>query len=235
MFILIIEDEKAISDVVAAYLEKEGYKTEVARDGERAVEMFEDAREDGKPHDLIILDLMLPRVSGEDVCRAVRKVSQVPIIMLTARGSEADVIAGLDLGADDYVVKPFSPRVLMARVRANLRESASPKEIGAALRVGDLEIDMSAFEIRRGGEVLGVTRNEFLVFSTLASKPEKTFSRDDLISAAFGEDYEGFDRTIDTYIKNLRRKLCNNAHPHGYIRTIHGFGYRVDSGKNEKK
>jgi DNA-binding response OmpR family regulator len=229
MRILIVEDEKSISEVVSAYLKKEGYETDLALDGLQALELFNECRKKNTPYDLIILDLMLPRLSGEDVCKQIRVNSNVPIIMLTAKGSESDVIAGLDAGADDYVIKPFSPRVLVARVRAHLRGSSGSEiseDSSLILRIGDLDIDLTALEIRRGEKTINVTRNEFLVFSTLASKPEKTFSRDELISKAFGDDYDGFDRTIDTYIKNLRRKL-GDEHNTGYIRTVHGFGYRI--------
>ncbi|MCL1940536.1 MAG: response regulator transcription factor [Synergistaceae bacterium] len=230
MRILIVEDEKAISDVISAYLKKEGYETDAAPDGLRALELFNEGRNKNAPHDLIILDLMLPRLPGEEVCKQIRASSNVPIIMLTAKGSESDVIAGLDAGADDYVIKPFSPRVLVARVRAHLRGSSGYENAGdnsIVIKIGDLDIDLTAREIRRGEKAINVTRNEFLVFSTLASKPEKTFSRDELISKAFGDDYDGFDRTIDTYVKNLRRKLGDDNNNSGYIRTVHGFGYRV--------
>jgi len=228
MRILIVEDEKPISDVVSAYLRKEGYETDSAEDGLRALELFNESRKKHTPHDLIILDLMLPRLSGYEVCKQVRMSSNVPIIMLTAKGSESDVIAGLDEGADDYVIKPFSPRVLVARVRAHLRGNTviEPEgENSLVIRSGDIEIDMTAREIRKDGKTVNVTRNEFLVLATLAAKPDKTFSRDELIAKAFGDDYEGFDRTIDTYVKNLRRKLGGDNND--YIRTVHGFGYRI--------
>jgi DNA-binding response OmpR family regulator len=229
MRVLIVEDEKAISDVISAYLRKEGYETDSALDGLRALELFNKSRENNATYDLIILDLMLPRLSGEEVCKQIRKYSNVPIIMLTARGSESDVIAGLDAGADDYVIKPFSPRVLVARVRAHLRGSLVNEASGdhsSVMQIGDIEIDITAREVRKNGKAVNVTRNEFLVLSTLASKPEKTFSRDELISKAFGDDYDGFDRTIDTYVKNLRRKLGGDNN-NGCIRTVHGFGYRI--------
>jgi len=232
MRILIVEDEKTISEVVSAYLKKEGYETDLASNGLQALELFNEYRNKNAPYDLIILDLMLPRLSGEEVCKQIRLNSNVPIIMLTAKGSEQDVIAGLDAGADDYVIKPFSPRVLIARVRAHLRGSSGneiSEDSSSIMRIGDIDIDLTAREIRRGEKTINVTRNEFLVLSTLASKPEKTFSRDELISKAFGDDYDGFDRTIDTYIKNLRRKLGDD---HSYIRTVHGFGYRIDKNEN---
>jgi DNA-binding response OmpR family regulator len=231
MRILIVEDEKSISEVVSAYLKKEGYETDSAEDGLRAVELYNESRKKNAPYDLIILDLMLPRLSGFEVCRHIRQNSNVPIIMLTAKGSESDVIAGLDEGADDYVIKPFSPRVLVARVRAHLRSNMGSENSGAIsviVRTGDIEIDITAREVRKGGKIVNVTRNEFLVLSTLAAKPDKTFSRDELIAKAFGDDYEGFDRTIDTYVKNLRRKLGGDS-SNDYIRTVHGFGYRIGS------
>jgi DNA-binding response OmpR family regulator len=231
MRILIVEDEKSISEVVAAYLKKEGYETDLASDGLQAIELFSESKKKSTPYDLIILDLMLPRVSGEEVCKQIRLSSNVPIIMLTAKGSESDVIAGLDAGADDYVIKPFSPRVLVARVRAHLRGSLGSEfsaDSSSVIRIGDIDIDFTAREIRRGEKTINITRNEFLVFSTLASKPEKTFTRDELISKAFGDDYDGFDRTIDTYVKNLRRKLGGDNN-NGYIRTVHGFGYRIST------
>lgn len=221
MRILIVEDERGISEVIRAYVEKEGYEAKVADDGEKAVELFGSFNPD-----LVILDLMLPLLPGEEVCRKIRETSGIPIIMLTAKGGEDDVIKGLDVGADDYVIKPFSPRVLMARVRAHLR-STSAASSRAVLKVDDLNVDEVSREISRDGVVLPTTRNEFLVFLALASNPEKTFSRDELILTAFGSDYDGFDRTIDTYIKNLRRKLGDEKHTDGYIRTVHGFGYRI--------
>jgi DNA-binding response OmpR family regulator len=228
MRILIVEDEKTITDVVSAYLKKEGYETDSAPDGLRALELFSESKQKNTVYDLIILDLMLPHLSGEEVCRQIRLSSNVPIIMLTAKGSESDVIAGLDAGADDYVIKPFSPRVLVARVRAHLRGSLNEAsgENSVVIRFGDISINITAREVRKCGKVVSVTRNEFLVLSTLASKPEKTFSRDELISKAFGDDYDGFDRTIDTYVKNLRRKLGGDNN-NGCIRTVHGFGYRI--------
>lgn len=218
MKILVVEDERAISEVIVAYLKKEGLETDVAPDGAKAIEKFKNNN-----FDLVILDLMLPIISGEEVCREIRRVSEVPIIMLTAKGGETDVIAGLDVGADDYVIKPFSPRVLMARVRAQLRGYA-PSGVKKVIKIDDVEVDSEAFEIKREGKMLSVTRNEFLVFAALASKPDKTFSRDELIASAFGDDYEGFDRTIDTYVKNLRRKVGDR-----YIKTVHGFGYRISA------
>ncbi len=228
MKILIVEDEPSIAEVVAAYARREGFETVWAADGESAMELWE---RDGA--DLVVLDLMLPRLNGEEVCRRIRARSQVPIIMLTARGSEVDVVAGLDEGANDYVSKPFSPRVLMARIRAQLRpmRETRPKSEGAApvqCAGGRIEIDSERVEIRKDGVPIPVTKSEFLIFSTLASRPIRTWSREEIIRAALGEDYEGFDRTIDTYIKNLRKKLAEPGHENGWIRTVYGFGYSFD-------
>ncbi len=225
MKLLIVEDEPAIAEVLAAYAEREGYESRWAADGDEALKLW-----DGEPFDLVLLDLMLPKRSGEEVCKRIRAQSKVPIIMLTAKGSENDVIAGLDAGADDYVAKPFSPRVVMARVRANLRknEDAQP-EMKNILKVGNrIEIDPNRVEVRKDGQALPLTRNEFLIFSTLASHPLRAWSRDDIIRAALGEEYDGFDRTVDTYIKNLRKKLSEPGYENGWIQTVHGFGYKID-------
>ena len=229
MKLLIVEDEPTIAEVVAAYAKRDGYETQWAADGETAMELWE---RDGA--DLVVLDLMLPKLSGEEVCRRIRaRSSTVPIIMLTARGAEADVVAGLDEGANDYVSKPFSPRVLMARIRAQLRPIAEShaKTSGAPLircAGGRIEIDMDRVELRKDGVPVQMTRSEFLIFATLSSRPVRTWSRDDIIRAALGDDYDGFDRTVDTYVKNIRKKLAEPGHENGWIRTVYGFGYRLD-------
>ena len=149
--------------------------------------------------------------------------------MLTAKTSEADVVDGLDLGANDYVAKPFSPRVLMARIRANLRNKETRDNLASGLCAnGRIEIDPERVEIRKDGKVIPMTKSEFLIFSTLASRPIRTWSREEIIRAALGDDFDGFDRTIDTYIKNLRKKLAEPEHENGWIKTIYGFGYRFD-------
>lgn len=228
MRLLIVEDEAAIAEVVTAYAKREGYETLWAPDGETAMRLWE---EEGA--DLVVLDLMLPKLSGEEVCRRIRNSSSVPIVMLTARGGEADVVAGLDLGANDYVAKPFSPRVLMARIRAHLRPSRDARgqtgKAGQPLCIdGRIEIDPERVELRKDGVPVPVTRSEFLIFSTLASHPIRTWSRDEIIRNALGDDFDGFDRTVDTYIKNLRKKLAEPGHENGWIRTVYGFGYRLD-------
>ena len=227
MKILIVEDEAAIAEVVSAYAKREGYDTVTAADGISALEIFD--REDIS---LVILDLMLPKLSGEEVCRRIREKSQVPIIMLTAKTGESDVVYGLDIGANDYVAKPFSPRVLMARVRAQMRPTAARNNIASGFFAdGRIEIDPERVEIRKDGKSIPVTKSEFLIFSTLASRPVRTWSRDEIIRSALGDDYDGFDRTIDTYIKNLRKKLAEPGHENGWIKTVYGFGYRFDDEK----
>lgn len=234
MRILIVEDEPSIAEAVAAYAKRDGFETMLASDGLSALEVWE---RDGA--DLIVLDLMLPKLNGAEVCRRIRAKSQVPIIMLTALGSESDVVAGLDNGANDYVSKPFSPRVLMARIRAQLRPvmETRPKPSGTATLScagGRIEIDSERVEIRKDGTPIPVTRSEFLIFSTLASRPIRTWSREEIIRAALGNDYDGFDRTIDTYVKNLRKKLAEPGHENGWIRTVYGFGYCLDDRGTEQ-
>ena len=227
MKLLIVEDEAAIAEVLCAYAKREGYDTVCAYDGLSALDIF--THDD---IDLVILDLMLPKLSGEEVCRRIREKSSVPIIMLTAKSSESDVVEGLDLGANDYVAKPFSPRVLMARVRAQLRPRESRGNIASGLCAdGRIEIDPERVEIRKDGTPIPVTKSEFLIFSTLASRPIRTWSREEIIRSALGDDYDGFDRTIDTYIKNLRKKLAEPGHENGWIKTVYGFGYRFDDEK----
>ena len=227
MKILIVEDEESIAEVVSAYAKREGYETVCASDGLSALEIFfhDDI-------DLVILDLMLPKLSGEEVCRRIREKSSVPVIMLTAKSSESDVVEGLDSGANDYVSKPFSPRVLMARIRAQLRPRETRDNIASGLCAdGRIEIDPERVEIRKDGVPVPVTKSEFLIFSTLVSRPIRTWSREEIIRSALGDDYDGFDRTIDTYIKNLRKKLAEPGHENGWIKTIYGFGYRFDDEK----
>ena len=227
MKILIVEDEPSIAEVVTAYARREGHEAVWAPDGEAALALWE-----AEGPDLIVLDIMLPKLSGAEVCRRIRARSRVPIIMLTARSGETDVVEGLDGGADDYVTKPFSPRVLMARIRVHLRASreARSRPGGNAITTcagGRIEVDPERVEVRKDGVPVPMTKNELLVFSTLASRPIRTWSRDEIIRVALGDDSDCFDRTIDTYIKNLRKKLSEPGREDGWIRTIYGFGYRL--------
>jgi two-component system, OmpR family, alkaline phosphatase synthesis response regulator PhoP len=217
--ILVVDDDVNTSRLVKLYLQKDGYSVMVAADGREALDV---ARE--KKPDLIVLDLMLPHVDGLEVCRRLRQESDVPIIMLTARTTDSDKLTGLDIGADDYVTKPFSPGELVARVRAVLRRL--PGERGPdELRRGDLLLDYRKREAFHNGVPLGLTRAEFRLLGVLAMQPGRVFSRDQLIEKALGEDFDGYERTIDAHIRNLRRKLePDPAHPH-YVKTVYGAGY----------
>ena len=225
MKILIIEDELAIAEVEKAYIEREGYEAEIAQDGLDGLAKF---RADS--FDLVLLDLMLPGMAGTDVCREIRRSSNAPILMVTAKSGEDDIVAGLDAGADDYIVKPFSPKILMARIRANLRKNGAAEGVAGSdvIAVGDsLVIDPQNFTVKKNVEEISLTRNEFMILSKMAARPEKTWSRDDLITYALGYEYDGIERSIDSYIKNIRKKLCDSEHENGYIRTVHGFGYKI--------
>ncbi|MBI2852931.1 MAG: response regulator transcription factor [Chloroflexi bacterium] len=225
--ILVVDDEPKIVSLVRTYLEREDYQVSDALDGRRALEAFR-----REIPDLIILDIMLPEMDGLEVCREIRRSSDVPIIMLTARGEDADKLVGLELGADDYITKPFSPRELVARVRAVLRRSrpyAVPLPSPSRLVLGELVLDEERFEAACHGHPLALTPAEFHILAALARSPGRVFSRAQLLDSALGETYEGYERTIDVHIKNLRRKLgaadgregCN-------IVTVHGIGYKLE-------
>ncbi len=224
--ILIVDDEPLIVEAVEAYLKKSGYETLTAFDGNEALSLFET----GSP-DMMILDLMLPGVSGEEICKAVRKKSRIPIIMLTAKAGEDNLIDGLNIGADDYMTKPFSPRELVARVNSLFRrisENTSPPNI-MRWNGGDLEADFDAFTIKKRGEDISLTPYEFKLFSVLARNPNKTFTRDELIDYAYGDSFDGYDRTIDSHIKNLRAKIETDSSNPQYILTVRGVGYKWKS------
>lgn len=226
MKILIIEDEKAIAEVERAYVEKEGYSADIAENSYVGIEKFEEF-----DYDLVILDLMLPGMSGIDVCRFIRSKKNTPIIMVTAKSREDDIIAGLDAGADDYVVKPFSPKVLMARVRANLRKTGAEFSEGSeVINIGNhLVIKPQNYAVYKDGTEIPMTKNEFLILSCMANRLEKTWSRDELITYALGDGYDGFERSVDSYIKNIRKKL--NDPEHDFIKTVYGFGYKLTDGE----
>jgi DNA-binding response OmpR family regulator len=222
--ILVADDEIKIADVVKSYLEKEGYNVACAYGGHEAVNMF-----DNLSPVLVVLDLMLPDMPGEDVCRAIRKKSRVPFIMLTAKAEEENILKGLGIGADDYVTKPFSPKQLVARVGAILRRTlneAVPITDEYSFNDRELVIDNLRHEVHRNGERVALTPNEFKLLFTMVKYPTKTFTRDELISLAMGDDFEGFDRVIDTHIKNIRQKIEPDPKKPRYIITVHGVGYR---------
>lgn len=226
--ILVVDDEVKLTEVVASYLENAGYAVQCAHAGLQALQQFE-----RRPPDLVLLDLMLPDIGGEDVCRVIRQWSDVPVIMLTARVDEESILRGLDIGADDYVTKPFSPRQLVARVAAVLRRSAEH-----ALRErthwrfadGALEIDSERFEVLRHGEAVALTPNEFRIVHALVRHPGKVFTRDELIMSALGDDFEGTDRVIDVHIRNIRQKLEDNPKSPRWVLTVFGVGYRFGGG-----
>ena len=226
--ILIVDDEVKITEVIKSYLENSGYLTACAYDGKNAMSLFEKL----SPA-LIILDLMLPDMSGEDICREIRKKSRVPIIMLTAKIEDADIIGGLGIGADDYLTKPFSPKQLVARVEAVLRRVSSeaiPLTNEFSFHDGDLVIDGLSHEIRKNGQFVALTPNEYKILVTMSKYPSKVFTREELIELALGDDYDGFDRVIDTHIKNIRQKLGDDGRTPRYILTVHGTGYRFGGG-----
>jgi len=222
--VLIVDDEPKIVEAVAAYLENSGYLAITAHDGEKALLLVEKMNPD-----LVVLDLMLPKVSGEEVCKAIRKISRIPIIMLTAKIDEDDKINGFNIGADDYVTKPFSPRELMARINSLLRrsdEGVSPLFDKMSWNNNDLEVDLVSYTVRKLGEIVNLTPNEFKLLCAMIKYPKKTFTREELIEVAFGSNYDGFDRTIDSHIKNLRSKIEDDTANPCYIVTVRGIGYK---------
>ncbi|HEX7713655.1 MAG TPA: response regulator transcription factor [Bacillota bacterium] len=221
--ILVIDDEPQIVAVVESYLENSGYQVSSAETGRAGLDLFERVQPC-----LVILDLMLPDIPGEEVCSRIRKKSHVPIIMLTAKVDEEEVLEGLGLGADDYVTKPFSPRQLVARVEALLRRT-DRNSIPLANRIAfgdDLVIDGLKHEVRKQGEIINLTPHEYSILMLLAKYPSKTFTREELVEMVLDESYEGYQRTIDAHIKNLRQKIETDPHHPRFIRTVHGIGYR---------
>ena len=221
--ILVVDDEKKIVDILKAYLEREGYTVVAAYDGRAALNL---AR--SQSPDLIILDLMLPEVSGWDVCRELRKDSDMPIIMLTARDDTTDKIIGLELGADDYVSKPFDPKEVVSRVRAVLRRSEGQVHPKDTLTAGDIIIDTDKRLVRRGDRNIELTQIEFEILRVMAESPGRVYSRMQILDNIQGDAYEGYERTIDSHIKNLRKKIeLDPEHP-SYIVTVYGVGYKLE-------
>jgi DNA-binding response OmpR family regulator len=219
--ILIIEDEPELSRVLGSYLEQAGFSVLRELRGDTGLEAWRK-----KSPDLVLLDLNLPGMDGLDVAREIRRKSDTPLIMLTARVEEADQLIGLELGADDYITKPFSPRLVVARVRALLRRATPSAGEAHLLRVADLEIDLDAYTVQLAGQPLSLTPTEFSLLTVLADQPGRVFSRLQLLEATQGAAYEGYERTIDAHIKNLRAKLAPDSKEHKYIETVFGVGYR---------
>lgn len=221
--ILVVDDERKIVDIVEAYLKREGYQVIVAYEGKLALELARKQRPD-----LVVLDLMLPEISGWDICRILRKESNIPIIMLTARDETTDKIVGLELGADDYVTKPFDPKELVSRIRAVLRRSEGKVETEATLNIANLSIDASKRLVRRGSEIIRLTPIEFEILRVLAKSPGRVYSRMQLLDVVQSDAYEGYERTIDSHIKNLRKKIEPDPDHPRYIITVYGIGYKAE-------
>ena len=219
--VLVVDDEPKITKLARDYLEQAGFLVLIASDGKDALALVRRERPD-----MVVLDLNLPQLDGLDVARQMRRESQVPIIMLTARAEETDRLIGLELGADDYITKPFSPRELVARVRAVLRRVRGDVHQSGVIRVRDLEIDLQGNRVMRSGQSLHLTRTEFTLLAMLAQSPGQTFTREQMIDRVHGVVYEGYDRSIDSHIKNIRRKVEEDPLNPLYILTVYGVGYK---------
>jgi len=229
--ILIIDDEKMITDVVSKYLEKEGFEAFKENDGQKGLEAFYNIMPD-----LVILDRMLPEMSGEEICKEIRRSSRIPIIMLTAKVEESELLEGLDMGADDYMTKPFSAKELIARVRAIIRRvKMDPVPLFNVMEFNnqDLVVDMISNEVKKNGTIIKLTPSEYKILLSMIKYPNKTFSREELIFIALGSEFDGYDRIIDTHVKKLRNKIeTDPKNPH-YIKTVHGVGYKFSGGSDE--
>ncbi|MCH3963698.1 MAG: response regulator transcription factor [Clostridium sp.] len=222
--ILVVDDEIKIVEVVKSYLQRDGYSVYSAYDGNTVMDMFDKVNPD-----LMILDLMLPDICGEKLCSILRKKSKVPIIMLTAKTSESDILNGFDIGADDYVIKPFSPKQLVARVKSLLRRTVDDKDIMdyiISIDNGRLTINNSSYEVKKSGSIVNLTPVEYNILTVMAGHPEKIFTREELISIVLGKNFDGYNRAIDSHIKNLRQKIEDNSRNPVYILTVRGIGYK---------
>ena len=222
--ILICDDDPVVHESLGLYLTSEGYEHQSAYDGQQALEMFENQHPD-----LIVLDLMMPKMSGTDVCRTIRQKSSVPIIMLTAKGEEIDRILGLELGADDYIVKPFSPREVLARIKAVLRRFSdkTEEEDSSIIRLPQLEISLENYQVKAAGKVIPCTPKEVEILHMLTSNVGQVFSREQILSRVWGYDYFGDTRTVDAHIKRIRQKLPQENVPWA-LKTVYGVGYRFE-------
>ncbi|MDA8169022.1 MAG: response regulator transcription factor [Nitrospiraceae bacterium] len=225
--ILVVEDEKKIADIVKLYLEREGLQPLMAGSGEEAIRLLKHGP------DLVVLDLMLPGLQGEELCGIIRQNSDIPIIMLTAKTGEEDIIKGLGLGADDYVTKPFSPGELLARIKAQLRRHKRPYT-RMSFNKGELVIDVLKREVMHSGSVLSLTPSEFGILVSLAERPGRVLSRLQLVNMVQGYDFEGYERTIDAHVKNLRQKIEDDPKNPTFIKTIYGVGYKFIGAKDEE-
>lgn len=224
--ILIIDDEKRLASLVQSYLTQEGYRVVTAYNGKDAIPLAQKE----KP-DLIILDIMMPEMNGYDFMRVHRAEHDTPIIMLTAKVEDDDKVIGLELGADDYVTKPFKPRELMARIRNVLRRAGKTEAVGKTLRVSDIILDRDSHKVHIAERYTDLTPSEFDILAALMAAPGRVFSRLDLLDVIQGVRYEGYERTIDTHVKNLRAKIESNPRKPRYVETVYGVGYRLNKGK----
>ena len=220
--ILIVEDEPDIQELLSAYLQQAGYQTSLAGDGVEALELFRSAS-----FDLVLLDIMLPKIDGFGVCELIRQESQVPILMLTALDGEAEQLRGFDLEIDDYVTKPFSMPVLLKKIAAILRRAGGISTAPSLLRYGDLTLDPEAMEVRLAGRSLELTAREFEILALLMGTPKKVFTREQVYSAVWGEEYMGDDNTVNVHISNLRSKLAKASPDREYIKTVWGIGFKM--------
>ena len=223
LHVLVVDDESELANVVAGYLRREGFSVDIAHDGPDAVAHAQTHRPD-----LVVLDIMLPGFDGIEVCRQLRRFSDAYVIMLTARDEEVDKVVGLSVGADDYLVKPFSPRELIARVQAMLRRPRTERAVApdtAVLRFADVVVDPESREVTRRGEAVPLTRTEFDLLATLAARPRAAFTRRQLLDAAWGEGWYGDEHVVDVHVAHLRDKLGDDAVSPRYIRTVRGVGY----------
>jgi two-component system OmpR family response regulator len=221
--ILFVDDESMIVEILKDYLERDGFRVSVAYDGQSALDMAKST----KP-DLMILDLMLPKVSGWDVCRSLRNQSGIPIIMLTARDDVTEKIIGLELGADDYITKPFDPKEVVSRVRAVLRRASGQASSSGIIKIGGLIIDPEKRLVTSDGNIIELTPIEFDLLKVMASSPGRVYSRMRLLDLTQGDAYEGYERTIDSHIKNLRKKIEKDPVKPTYIITVYGVGYKME-------
>ncbi|WMC92377.1 response regulator transcription factor [Kineothrix sp. MB12-C1] len=224
--ILAVDDEPKIQEVVSALLESKGFRVFTAESGQKALEIFR-----VENISLVILDLMLPDISGEEVCREIRKKSRVPILMLTAKSEENDLLYGLGIGADDYIIKPFSLKELYARIEAILRRTQNdlvPLNVRNSFGGGDLVVDFEQNFFQKTGQPVSLTPNEIKILSALIKYPGKVFTREELITIALGSEFEGYDRAIDSHVKNLRQKIEDDPKKPVYILTVHGIGYKFN-------
>ena len=224
--ILIVEDDRNIHKVIDAYLKKEGYNPLSAYDGQLALQFFKENK-----MDLALIDLMIPFKSGEDLIEEIRKESNIPLIILTAKADEDSRITGFTLGADDYITKPFSPREMVLRVKTLLKRVYGESESNI-YSLNDLKVNFNSFSLEKNGQVIDLTTNEYKILSILIENKNQVLSREQLVELAFGSDYDGYNRTIDTHIKNLRRKIENDPKNPIYIKTVYGMGYIFNEKEN---